>query len=313
MIYITGATGHIGNNLCRQLDKENLSFKILARKTSEAILPYQDKVLIGDIFNKDFLANNIKKNDTLVHLAAYINLKNNQPSLTEEINYHGVKTIVDFCVKNQVYLVFSSSVDCLKGEEYCLEEPKSISLNQKNLYQKTKAEATKYLLEKMNENLLEAFIFYPSAVIGINDYKPSAVGKEIKRCFKRRIWFYFSGGYNFVDVQDLALSVTNGIKAKVTGQFIIGGNYVDLKTMYQLIFSNLDRKVLLLKVPNFLIRLIAKIVPKFKVMIEALLYKHNFSNAKMKSILKVKPRPVEETITKTVEWFKQSKNKKEII
>ncbi|MGM0495427.1 MAG: NAD-dependent epimerase/dehydratase family protein, partial [Bacillota bacterium] len=32
MIYITGATGHIGNNLVRELAKKGYDFKILARK-----------------------------------------------------------------------------------------------------------------------------------------------------------------------------------------------------------------------------------------------------------------------------------------
>jgi dihydroflavonol-4-reductase len=309
MIYITGATGHIGNNLARQLDKENIPFKILARRINEAIIPYKDRVIIGDIFNMDFLAANLQEKDTLVHLAAYINLKNNQSSLTEEINYHGVVKIVDFCIKNDIYLVFSSSVDCLKGDEYCLREPENISLNQENLYQRTKTQATEYLIEKMHANLIDAFIVYPSAVIGINDYKPSAVGKEIRNCFKRRIWFYFSGGYNFVDVEDVVIAITNGLKSRIKGQFIIGGNYVDLKTMYQLIFKNLNRRVLLIKIPNFIIKLISKIIPKFKVMIEALLFKHNFSNKKMKTILNVQPKPVEETIKNTVEWFRANKKK----
>lgn len=62
----------------------------------------------------------------------------------------------------------------------------------------------------INDNL-KAMIVYPSAVLGINDFKPSAIGREIKRTFKRRVCFYFHGGYNFVDVSDVAEALMQGI------------------------------------------------------------------------------------------------------
>jgi len=289
MIYITGATGHIGNNLARKLHKEKLDFRILARQNSKSIEPFKEKVILGDIFSYDFLNQILNENDTLIHLAAYINLKNDKKDLTAKINFDGVKMIADFCLEKSIYLIYN--VNSLEG-----------------YYQKSKALATNYLLHLQKEQNLKCLILYPSAVIGINDFKPSAVGKEIKRCFKKRVCFYFHGGYNFVDVEDVANAIFNGVKNNIYGSFILSGEYISLYKMYKLIFSNLDRSPLMIKIPVYLVKLGAKLFPKYKVMIYALLTEHNFSNKKMINTLKVNPTPIPITLKNTITWFKENKN-----
>jgi dihydroflavonol-4-reductase len=297
MIYITGATGHIGNNLARKLHKEKLDFRILARQNSKSIEPFKEKVILGDIFSYDFLNQILNENDTLIHLAAYINLKNDKKDLTAKINFDGVKMIADFCLEKSIYLIYTSSTDCITHVDYNLSEPEEINVNSlEGYYQKSKALATNYLLHLQKEQNLKCLILYPSAVIGINDFKPSAVGKEIKRCFKKRVCFYFHGGYNFVDVEDVANAIFNGVKNNIYGSFILSGEYISLYKMYKLIFSNLDRSPLMIK------------IPKYKVMIYALLTEHNFSNKKMINTLKVNPTPIPITLKNTITWFKENKN-----
>lgn len=309
MIYITGATGHIGNNLVRKLHAERLDFRILARKTSKSIEPFKEKIIIGDIFSYDFLDAYLKENDTLIHLAAYINLKNDKEELTAKINFEGVKMIADFCLERSIYLIYTSSTDCITNTEYNLSEPDIIFVESlEGHYQKSKARATNYLLDLSNKQNLKCLILYPSAVIGINDYKPSAVGKEIKRCFKRRIGFYFHGGYNFIDVENVSLAIYNGISYNITGSFILSGEYISLYKMYKLIFSNLNRKVLMIKIPVYIVKLMSKLLPKYKIMINALLTEHNFNNKKMINTLKINPTPIPITLQNTIRWFKENKN-----
>ena len=306
MIYLTGATGHIGNNLARKLEQRNIDFKILARAVSTPIEKFVEKTIIGDIFSYDFLDNNLKSGDILIHLAAYINLKNNQAELTQKINYEGVKMIVDFCVLKNVYLVFSSSVDAIYTDNYLVTEPDKLIMDDNaSLYQKTKALATNYLLDKINYGTIKAMIVYPSAVIGINDFKPSAVGKEIKKCFKRKLCLYFHGGYNFIDVEDVAEAIINGIQKDITGSFILSGHYVSLYDMYQLIFKTVNRKVLMVKIPIFLIKLITRLIPKYRIMINALLSEHNYDNKAMIEKLGVNPKPVSSSLNNMVNWFKE--------
>ncbi|MDY0024327.1 MAG: NAD-dependent epimerase/dehydratase family protein [Candidatus Izemoplasmatales bacterium] len=304
MIYITGATGHIGNNLVKLMAKKNLDFKIIGRSVSKAIKDYKDRVIIGDIFNIDFLMETISENDTLIHLAAYINLKNDKKELTDEINFLGTKRIVDFCIEKNIYLIFASSTDAILNHDYLIKEPESIDVNLLNsYYQKSKAKATNYILEAIKNSKLKAVVIYPSAVIGINDFKPSAIGKEIMRASKRRVCFYFEGGYNFVDVLDVCETIIRSLEKQSVGSYIVSGEYIKLKTMYQSIYNELNRKVIYLKIPLFMIKSVSKIAPKLRVMISALLSKHNYDNSKIINELNIVPNPIDCTIKDTLTWF----------
>jgi len=311
MIYITGASGHIGNNLAKKLSELKYDFMILARRQAKEVSEFADKTIIGDIFSYDFLDEVLQENDILIHLAAYINLKNDKQELTNEINYLGVKTIADICVKKNVYLIYTSSTDCLTEKEYLLTKTKKSNVeNLKSFYQQSKAKATNYIIDLRNENKLRSAIIYPSAVIGINDFKPSALGKEMQKALKRRVCFYFHGGYNFVDVKDVVNAIIACVKVKANDSYLVTGEMVSLYQMYSLIFAQTNHKVLMIKVPLYLIEFIALLIPKFKVMIEALLTQHNFSNQKMITDLKISPTPIANTIKETTKWFRENKDAK---
>ncbi|MDD3129507.1 MAG: NAD-dependent epimerase/dehydratase family protein [Candidatus Izemoplasmatales bacterium] len=305
MIYITGASGHIGNNLVKQLNDNNIDFRILARRMQKSIIEFKEKTIIGDVFSYDFLNKHIEKNDVLIHLAAYINLDNLQEKMTKEINYDGLITIANFCVEKNVYLVYTSSTDVFNGDKYLVNEQTKIILEDlSGYYQKYKAKATLYLTELINQNKIKAAILYPSAVIGINDYKPSQVGKHIKKTLKKRILPYFNGGYNFVDVQDVCKSIISAINLQFVGSCIISNKYLTLKEIYKLISASLNKKIILIKIPLFVIKCTTHVFPKLKVMINALLTPHNFDNKIMIEDLKVIPTPIETTINNTLNWFK---------
>ncbi|MFO7969444.1 MAG: NAD-dependent epimerase/dehydratase family protein, partial [Candidatus Izemoplasmatales bacterium] len=245
-----------------------------------------------------------KQGDTLIHLAAYVNLKNTEKILTEEINYTGTKTIANFCKENNVYLLFSSSVDAIYSQDYLIQEPSNLNPEKLNsIYQITKAKATNYILDLAKDNL-KSFIIYPAAVIGINDYKPSPIGKEIKKCFSKRICLYFQGGYNFIDVKDVVYVIIKAIDNKTTGSVILSGYYVSLYRMYKLIFNSLNKKPIMIKIPLYLIKLISKVFPKYKVMIDALTSNHNYCNKKMQQEFNILPKPISKTILNTINWFK---------
>ncbi|MDT8337080.1 MAG: NAD-dependent epimerase/dehydratase family protein, partial [Candidatus Izemoplasmatales bacterium] len=225
-----------------------------------------------------------------------------------QINFLGVKTIADFCALNNIFLIYTSSVDCITSNDYLIKEPENIFTDHlEGYYQLSKALATNYLLNLQNENKIKALILYPTAVLGINDFKPSAIGKEIKRTFKRTICVYFHGGYNFVDVRDVTKAIINGYQNNINSSFIISGEYISLYQMYKMIYKQLDKKVLMIKIPVYLIKFASLILPKYKVMIKALLTEHNFANQKMIDQLKVKPTPINLTLQNTITWFKENK------
>ena len=70
------ATGHIGNTIVKELIKENFEVRLLVRKIDESIKDLPVDYRVGNVFEEKFLASNINKGDTVIHLAGIIDLKN---------------------------------------------------------------------------------------------------------------------------------------------------------------------------------------------------------------------------------------------
>ena len=68
MAYVlTGATGHIGNNLARMLTSQNEKVKLLVRKIDESIEGLDVEYIVGNVFDKEFLLKNIEKDDIVIY------------------------------------------------------------------------------------------------------------------------------------------------------------------------------------------------------------------------------------------------------
>jgi len=307
MIFVTGATGHIGNNLVRLLLEKNIEFTILQRKSGKALSDLDARTIEGDIFDPHFLAANVKPGDILVHMAALIDLSNKQTELSEQVNNLGTRSIVDFCFQNSVRLVYTSSVDVIYREKQqkIIQEPKQIRPELlKSTYAITKAKGTEYLFDKMKNAGMDAVILYPSAVIGVNDYKPSAAGNEIAKSLRRKLFFYIEGGYNFIDVRDCAKAILTCIEKPITGNYILSGYNCTLKEFYQRIAAFNDRKAMYLPIPAFFAKAFVFLIPRFsKVMIDAVLDNYHYDNSKMMRDLIPSLTPFDTTVSDTIKWF----------
>ena len=147
---ITGATGHIGNNLARSLIQNHKEVVILTRRMDRAIEGLHAKFIVGDIFDDSFLDNHIRENDIVIHLAGVIDIKNNKMDETYKINYELTKKLVDICMnKNIERFIYFSSVDCIykKNDEKVVEPEEIFADKFSDNYSHTKALATSYVLK----------------------------------------------------------------------------------------------------------------------------------------------------------------------
>ncbi|MFA5467401.1 MAG: NAD-dependent epimerase/dehydratase family protein [Candidatus Izemoplasmatales bacterium] len=310
MIYVTGATGHIGNNFVRLLLDKGIAFTILQRQTGKALVGLDAPSITGDIFDRKFLGKHIRKGDILVHIAGFIDLKDKYSELSDEINNIGTKTIVDFCQGLQVRLIYTSSVDCIYRDKNQIRvaEPDNIDFHKlRSGYAISKAKGTKYLLDKINNEQMNAVILYPSAVIGANDYKPSAAGLEIYKSLNKRLFFYIKGGYNFIDVADCALALLACIQKPLVGQYILAGHNMTIKEFYKEICSLGGHSALFLPIPGFIARLFVFLIPRFsKVMIDAILDNYQYDNSRMRRDLVMDLTPFSVTVRNTIMWLKSN-------
>ena len=312
---ITGATGHIGNNLVKALLQQQEKVVILARKIDRSIEGLDVDYQIGNIFDQQFLENVITSEDIVLHLAGVIDIKNNRKEQTMRINYEGTKTITDVCIQKKVkrYIYFSS-VDAIDkenipamqkiGEPVCMHPEKF-----RDNYSYSKALATEYVMEQRKQHPeLPIHILYPSAVIGANDFKPSSIGKVIQDIIQGKMQFGVKGGYNFVDVDDVVHATLVLCQQEVEGDFILSGVNVSVYALYEIVNQHLGRKKKIWKIPLWLVYICIPFVPYLsRFVLKTINESHNYDNTKMIKQLSTSPTAFDQTIEKTIRFFQEDK------
>lgn len=317
---VTGATGHIGNVLIRNLleNRYNVTALVLPNEDLTPIKDLKIKIVKGDVTDRDFILKFIKKDSIVFHTAGIIDIGDKDYDFVYDVNVNGTKNIVDACVKNKARrLIYTSTVNIIDPVEGAvLTEPKKFNLQFiKGNYAKTKWEATTYILQNIKKNNLDAIIVYPTAVVGPFDFKVSEIGQVILDFMNKKLYGYVHGGYNFVDVRDVAEGLRLASrKAKSGEDYILGGEVFSFKMLLQVINKELGRKYLPPKIAIWFVKLFAnissvyyKILGKKPVFsaysIDSFTRNSNFSSKKAKKYLGYNPRPIEKSIRDSVQWF----------
>lgn len=322
---ITGAAGHIGNVLARKLIEQNKKVVALA-------LPGEDvssleglnlEIVYGDVTNREFIFKFIEKDAIIMHLAGIIDIGTLPTKLIENVNVQGTKNIVDACVENKVKkLVYLSTVhiiDPLKMGDSLVEPTEFDKDKVIGTYAKTKLEATKYIFETCRTKNLNATVLYPSGVIGPYDFKISEIGQVILDYVNHKLLAYVRGGYNFVDVRDVADAIISSVEKGRKGEgYIVSGRAISLKEILIVINKKLGRKRLPPKIALWFVVMMSgisnlyyKVRNKKPVFSKYSLYtlnsNNNFSNEKAKKELGFNPTEIEKSIEDSVDWFVENK------
>ena len=307
MYIVTGATGHIGNNVVRYLLSKKHEVRVLIRKMDEALNDLPIDIKIGDVFDATFLNENIGSSDIVIHSAGYIDLLNRDRLLSFRTNYLGTKRIVDVCIEKKVRLVYISSVDAIsKSKKGFVSEPEEINPKKmKSNYAISKALATEYVLDKMSKEL-NGIILYPSAVIGVNDFKPSAAGREILSVLSHRYVFALRGGYNFIDVRDVSEAIYQASISTKRDHIILSGYDKTVKELYHSIERATNTHKIIIPLPTLLVRIAVIFTTKYsQMMISTIQENYHYDNEKMRTYLLPNLIPFEKTMADTVEWLKK--------
>ena len=322
---VTGATGHIGNVIVKKLCEKNLptSVLVLPNENLEAIQGLNVEILVGDVTDRDFIFKIIDSDSIVIHLAGIIDIGLTPPETVYKVNVEGTKNIVDACVENKakklIYLSTVHIIDPKENGDILIEPTKFDKDKVVGTYAKTKLVATKYIFDACKEKNLNATILYPSGVIGPYDYKISELGQVILDYMNHKLIAYVKGGYNFVDVRDIADATISAINNGKAGEgYILSGQYMSLKEMLITINKKLNRR----KLPPILALWFVKMFvplsnlyyksrhkkPVFsKYSLYTLSSNSNFDNTKAKNELHFTPRDARESICDAVDWFIKNK------
>jgi farnesol dehydrogenase len=323
-IFITGASGFIGNRLAEKLAGDNHEVIVLIRDMSKAseFINKGINVISGDIFDIHKLKTGMKDCDWVFHLAAFTKPFSKDPDLSYKTNVTGTKNVIESARENRVKKVIITSTAGTLGYS-----PNGLPVDEEtnnNPVYNTEYERTKSFAEAIALNYcsseMDVIIVNPTRVFGPGKLTISNSVTKIIKLFNRGIWRIIpcdgeaTGNYAFIDdvVSGHILAARFGISGE---RYILGGENLSYNDFFRICgeVSGKRRKLFFLKESSLkrIIRL-AGLYSRFmghpavitEDWIDKYLKNWIVSSNKAQSQLNYKITPFEEGVRKTLLWLK---------
>ena len=320
---ITGATGFLGRAVlqlllahsCRILalvmDKDPLAYTI----------PENVTVFCGDLTDKDTLRSFFAAggdNFCVLHCAGIVSVASKPDEAIYRVNVQGTQNIIDLCCEfGAEKLVYVSSVHAIaeKPAPQTITEPDRFAPDEiLGDYGKSKSMATALVLEAAQSGL-NASVVLPSGILGPGDLARGNMTRMLLAFCRGRLPLGVKGGYDFVDVRDVAVGVLACAERGKAGEcYILSGHYTTIQDMFSLTASQLGRKAPKFCVSATLASCAAPVFEKIAQLrgerpfftpysIAVLRSNGHFSNAKAVGALGFHARPLRETLRSMILWF----------
>ncbi len=322
-IAVTGASGHIGNVVCRQLLEEGYEVNALYNKDKRSLEDLNINLFQGSVLNKSDLERLIDGVDVVIHCAAIISIDGDPQGIVFKTNTEGPKNILDVSIQKRVKkIIHISSVHAVTEIPHSIPYDESRPYKQlgASAYDYSKAQGEQILLNGAKGQNMEVMVLRPSCVIGPFDFKPSKMGSALLDFYHEKVPLLPDGGYDLVDIRDVASSIVNAIQHGKDGEiYLLSGKYYNFKELSEAIRKVTGKKTPNLVIPHWLMigilpfvsfhAKVTKSSPSFtKESIEAIRNGHpNMNHAKAKVVLNHIPRPLEETLRDFFNWQIENK------
>lgn len=251
MIFVTGATGLLGNCIVRELRQRGESIRVLCRPGSERepLAGLDVEIIQGDLGQPESLADAIVGCDQVIHCGAYIHLGWRNLELSRAINVEATRQLGLLCLKHAVRLVHVSTVDTLLGA-FDRKQPISETSTQgvplvRCPYVVSKTEAEQVIRDMVRESGLDAVIVNPGFMLGPYDWKPSS-GRMMLEVNRMLVLAAPPGGCSACDARDVAMAIANALHRGRTGEnYILGGENLPYAELWRkmLVVSGRKKRV----------------------------------------------------------------------
>ncbi|MET3457264.1 MULTISPECIES: SDR family oxidoreductase [Pseudomonas] len=328
--FVTGATGLLGNNVVRALLKRNIKVKALVRSAEKAKKQFGGlpvEWVEGDMLNVDAFSHALQGCDALFHTAAYFRDSYKGGKHWQKLydtNVTGTERLLQAAYAAGIRrAVHTSSIAVLKGnKDQVIDETMS----------RSEQEADDYYLSKiLSEQKVQQFLaqhpdmfiamVLPGWMFGPGDIGPTSSGQFLLDFVGQKLPGVLPGSFSVVDARDVAEHQIAAITRGRSGErYLAAGNHMDMKSIFQALASVSGVKAPERKVPLLMLRIIALIyegyyrITKKPVLISTSTVKlmaqeqgrTHFSHNKSSRELECQFRPVAETLTDTLDWYRNN-------
>lgn len=322
-IFITGATGFIGENLALKLAERNQVYALVRPESIKKTTNLKEKgvqTITGDILNSNSYSEKLKGVDYVFHLAALRKL-DAPKKLMYKYNVLGTQKLFEACpdkdIKKIIY--FSTAyVAGTKEKEFIMEDepyPKRF----KNWYEWSKVEGEKIVFGFYKKYNLPIVILRPAIVYGPNSFW--GFYDALSLISRGKFWVIPGSGKNKIhliyvdDVVSAAIYLAE--QEETTGKIyhLCDDNASTCNELVKILCKHLGIKLPVLHLPRYLARALIRVPfckPFFRgvsaELLDYFLYHQSFSNKKLKTThYLLRYTELENNLKMTIDWYRNNR------
>ena len=317
---VTGAAGHIGVNLVRALRERGDRVRAVVHRRDGRFEGLGVEEVPGDVLDPASLRRAFAGAEVVYHLAAVISITGDRGGLVHRVNVDGAANVAEAALEAGAdRLVHCSSIhafDLDPGPEVLDESAPRIAPGSRRhpAYDLSKADGERGVRAVMDRGL-DAVVVHPTSVLGPADLEPSRLGRVLLRVRDRRLRLMVAGGFDFVDVRDVAGGLMAAADRGAAGSsYLLGGRYATIAELVGIAAAAAGVRPPRVAVPKGLARLgtpfataagwVRRSEPLYTAeSLRALRLTSRVDWSAAAADLGYRPRPLEDSVADLYRWF----------
>ncbi len=325
MIVVTGATGHVGNNLVRMLLEQGKEVTAMIHNPEHAFAleGLNVRKVYAELLDKESLIDAFRGADKVYHCAALISIVPGMYDKLYATNTTGVKNVIEACKINKVKkLVHVASVEAFgddKTGNVLNEEagfrPECAMIE----YGATKAYGGFAVQEAVKNGEINATIVAPVGILGPNDHLGSRMGCVFRDFANGTLPGYITGGgFAWVDARDVAKTIIAADEKGKNGEiYLCTSEHYSVADLMEMLEEITGVRKPFIATPLKFMAAIAPFMEKLYMSLgkepvftrgsmNILVSNLKVDNSKSREELGIEYMPVRQTVEDAIAWFETS-------
>lgn len=236
-VLVTGATGFLGEHLCKVLVEQGHTVRGLARSRSGVLADLGVEHIRGDVLSSEDLDTALAGCQAVFHLAGAVSRDPGDAQRMMRLHVDGTRRVLERMnagnIRRMVLASTSGTIGVSKDEEILDETaPYAEEIVAGWPYYASKIYQERLAFEHGARLGIEVVAVNPSLLLGPGDRRLSSTG-DVRKFLKRQIPTVPDGGINFVDARDAAAATANALEHGRAGQrYLLGGPNWTMKEFF---------------------------------------------------------------------------------